>query len=149
MAIRGFLTGTAVAGALLLPAIALAADPVPDMKGRWVGKTHTIVGGHGAHWPSAKGTMTSPALLEKDLVWEVKGQDGDRFWGVTTISGGTERTEEPFIGMLHGKDNKQVMIADTDGYQWGELDGNTFRFCYAQAGAPVTVVSCSHVERAR
>ena len=149
MNIVRLLTGAAVAGALLLPAIAIAADPVPDMKGKWVGKTHSIVGGHGAHWPSAKGTLANPTMLEKDLVLEIKGQQDRRFWGVTTISGGTERSDEPFIGVLHGKYNKQVTIADTDGYQWGELDGDTFQFCYAQAGSQVTVVSCTDVKRTR
>jgi hypothetical protein len=141
----------AVAGAfaMLVPGIASAADPVPDMKGRWVGKTHSIIGGHGAHWPSSKGTLANPALSEKDVVLEIKGQQDRRFWGITTISGGNERTEEPFIGVLHGKDNKQVITADTDGYLWGEVDGDAFQFCYAQAGQPVTVVSCTDVKRAR
>lgn len=149
MRIVRLLTGTAVAGALLLPAIAMAADPVPDMKGRWVGKTHSIIGGHGPQWPTNKGTLTNPTMGEKDLVIEIKGQQDTRFWGVTTISGDNERAEEPFIGQLHGKDNKRVMIADTDGYQSGELDGDTFRFCYAQAGVPFTVVSCTEVKHAR
>jgi hypothetical protein len=142
----------AVAGALamLVPALAIAADPVPDMKGRWVGKTHSIIGGHGAHWPSNKGTLAAPSLAEKDLVLEIKGQQDRRFWGVTTTStGNNERTEEPFIGELHGKDNTRLIVADTDGYLWGELDGDTLQFCYAQAGAPVTVVSCTEVKRTR
>ena len=142
---------TVIAGgvALLLPAIAFAADPAPDMKGRWVGKTHSIVGGHGAHGPSNKGTLSDPTLAEKDLVIEIKGQDGRRFWGVTTTSSGSERVDEPFIGVLHGKDNKQLMVVDTDGYLSGELDGDTLQFCYAQAGTVISVVSCTDVKRAR
>ena len=38
----------AVVAVLMSPAIAVAADPVPDMKGRWVGKTYSIVAGKGA-----------------------------------------------------------------------------------------------------
>jgi hypothetical protein len=41
------------------------------------------------------------------------------------------------------------MVADTDGFIWGELDGDTLSFCYAHAGAPSTVVSCTEVKRAR
>lgn len=149
MSIRTVSLRLAAAALALAPVLALAADPVPDMKGRWVGKTNSIIGGHGAHWPSSKGTLASPVLAEKDLVLEVKGQQDRRFWGVTTISGDNEKTEEGFIGVLHGKDNKQLVTADTDGYQWGEIDGDTMRFCYAQASQPVTVVSCTEIKRAR
>jgi hypothetical protein len=137
------------AAALLVPVIASAADPAPDMKGRWVGKTYSIVAGKGGHWPSSTGTLNKPGLFEKDLTLEIRGQEGRRFWGATIISGGNERTEEPFIGELFGKDNKKVMVADTDGFIWGDIDGDTFSFCYAHAGAPSTVVSCTEVTRAR
>src|SRR5580704_13349324 len=50
---------------------ALAADQVPDIKGKWAGKTYSIVAGSGGHWPSSKGTFDKPGLFEKDLVIEV------------------------------------------------------------------------------
>jgi hypothetical protein len=106
----------AVVAVLMAPAIAVAADPVPDMKGRWVGKTHSIVAGKGDLWPSSAGTFDKPGLYEKDLVLEITGQQDDRFWGVTTISGGGEKTQEPFIGELYGKDRRKLLSADTDGY---------------------------------
>src|SRR5579871_6450131 len=137
------------ASALLLPAIAIAADPAPDIKGKWVGKTYSIVAGQGGHWPSSTGTLVKPGLFEKEVTWEVKGQEGRRFWGVTTISGGNEHTEEGFVGELYGKDNKKVMVVDTDGYLSGEFDGDTLNFCYAQAGKPAAVVSCTEVKRTR
>ncbi|MBV8191502.1 MAG: hypothetical protein JOY64_20160 [Alphaproteobacteria bacterium] len=133
---------------MIAPAFAQAADPF-DMKGRWVGKTHSIVAGKGGHWPTSTGTIEKPGLFEKDIVWEVKGQQDTRFWGVMTMSGGNERTEEPFIGELYGKDGMHVITADTDGFQWGEIDGDTFNFCYAHAGKPSSVVSCTVVKRAR
>jgi hypothetical protein len=132
---------------VLVPTFAHAADPV-DMKGRWVGKTHSIVVGKGGHWPTSTGTLEKPGLFEKDIVWEVKGQQDTRFWGVMTMSGGNERTEEPFIAELHGKDGKHVTSADTDGYLWGEVDGDRFDFCYAQAGKQSSVVSCTTLTRA-
>jgi hypothetical protein len=101
---RSILPTLVVAALLAYPASALGADPAPDVKGKWIGKTHTILVGKGGHWPKGRGTWDKPALLEKDLVIDITGQDGRRFWGVTTISGGGEKTDEAFIGELTGKD---------------------------------------------
>jgi hypothetical protein len=120
-----------------------AADQIPNMKGKWVGKTHTIVAGVGLHWPSNRGTFEKPGLFEKDLAIEVTGQEGNRFWGNQTFSGNGEKTEEPMIGELTG---------DNDGYINGRLVGNdTLSFCYTQAGGKTesSVISCTQVKRAR
>jgi len=103
---RWIIRNLAVAALVACPAIALGADQAPDVKGKWIGKTHTIIVGKGGHWPKGRGTWDKPALLEKDLVIDITGQDGRRFWGVTTVSGGGEKTDEPFIGELTGKDNR-------------------------------------------
>lgn len=138
---------------VLCPAMAFAADPVPNIKGKWVGKTHTIVAGSGGHWPTSKGTFEKPALFERDITIEIVGQEGRRFWGVTTISGDGENTGEPLIGVLTGRDNRKFAIADTDGYFSGELAGDdALSFCYMQAGgktAGAAVVSCTELKRAR
>ena len=129
---------------------AIAADKTPDLKGKWVGKTHTIVAGSGGHWPTNKGTFDKPGLFEKDIVIEVTGQEGRRFWGVQTISGNGESTQEPMIGELTGKGNRTVVIVDTDGYLNGQLSGkNVLSFCYMHAGGktPSSVVSCSEIRR--
>src|SRR5271170_4213324 len=123
----------------------LAADQPPNIKGKWVGKTYTIVAGSGGHWPTNKGTFDKPGLLEKDLVIEVTNQEGRRFWGNQTFIGNGETTQEPMIGELTGKDNKTVVIVDTDGYLNGQLiSKNVLSFCYMQAGgkSPSSVVSC-------
>lgn len=145
------LFGAVVAALLALPALALASDKVADVKGKWVGKSHSIVVGSGGHWPSGKGTFDNPGLAEKDVMIEIKGQDQRRFWGVTTLSGNGETTTEPFIGALGGHDGHDVLIADTDGYMHGEFDDNTFSFCYAHTGGKTesTVVSCSELKRAK
>lgn len=39
----------------------LAAGRPPNLKGKWIGKTYTIVAGMGGHWPTNKGTLKSPA----------------------------------------------------------------------------------------
>ena len=144
---------SAVLGLILAASIsssAFAADQVPDIKGKWAGKTYSIVAGSGGHWPSNKGTFDKPGLSEKDLAIEITNQDGRRFWGNQTLSGNGENTQEPMIGELTGKDNKTVVIVDTDGYLNGQLVGrDTLTFCYTQAGGrgPSSVVSCTEVKR--
>ena len=139
--------------ALALGAIAaypaLAAGPVPDIKGKWVGKTYSIVAGAAPHWPSNQGTFEKPGMFEKDLVIEVTGQEGRRFWGMQTFSGNGEETHEPMIGELTGKDNKTLLLVDTDGYLNGHIDGNVLSFCYTHAGGKTesSVVSCTDVKR--
>jgi hypothetical protein len=147
--------GAAISGALTLlsciAGAACAADQIPNIKGKWVGKTHSIVAGAAPHWPSNRGTFEKPGLFEKDLVIEVTGQDGRRFWGVQTFTGNGENTQEPMIGALTGKDNKTVVLVDHDGYLDGQLiNDNTLSFCYKQAGGRTggSVVSCTEVKRA-
>jgi hypothetical protein len=136
----------------LVTSSALAADQIPNLKGKWVGKTHTIVAGAGAHWPSNKGTFDKPGLGEKDLVIEVTGQQDNRFWGIQKLSGdGDMASDEPMIGELTGPGHKNIVLVDTDGYLHGQLtDENTLTFCYEQAGGKTTasVVSCSELKRA-
>ena len=129
---------------------ASADDQIPNIKGKWVGKTHTIVAGTALHWPSNKGTFEKPGLFEKDLVIEITNQDSRRFWGIQTLSGGGEQTKEPMIGELTGKDNKTLVLVDTDGYLDGQLiDDNTLSFCYKQVGGAsgASVVSCTTIKR--
>ena len=135
----------------LISTPAFSADQIPDMKGKWVGKTHTIVAGSGGHWPTNKGTFEKPGLFEKDLVIEVTGQNDRRFWGMQTLSGNGETTQEPMIGELTGKGNKTVVIVDTDGYLNGQLTSkNVLSFCYTQVGGSTSssVVSCTEITRA-
>ena len=142
------LFGLSLAG--LMSSAVLAADPVPDIRGKWAGKTFTIVAGAGGHWPNNKGTFDKPGLFEKDLVIEVTNQEGRRFWGNQSFTGNGESTQEPMIGELTGKGNKTVVLVDTDGTLNGELvDKNTLSFCYTQVQGktPSSVVSCTEVKR--
>jgi hypothetical protein len=147
---RAVVCGLTLAALFAYPAF--SADKIPNMKGKWVGKTHTIIAGVGLHWPSSKGTFDKPGLFEKDLLIEVTGQEGNRFWGNQVFSGNGEKTEEPMIGELTGENNKTVVIVDTDGYVNGRIIGNdVLSFCYTQAGGKTesSVVSCTQVKRAR
>ena len=129
---------------------ASAADQIPNIKGKWVGRPAPIVAGVAPHWPSNRGTFERPGLFEKDLVIEVTAQEGRRFWGMQTFTGNGENTQEPMIGELTGKDNKTVVLVDRDGYLDGQLiDDNTLSFCYKQAGGQIgaSVVSCSEIKR--
>jgi hypothetical protein len=152
---ESFAKASAVCGLVLAAVIAgpaLSADKIPDIKGKWVGKTHTIVAGMGLHWPSNMGSFEKPGMFEKDLVIEVTGQQDNRFWGNQIFTGNGEKTEEPMIGELTGANNRTVLLVDTDGYLDGQLIGNdTMSFCYKQAGGKsgASVVSCSQVKRAR
>jgi len=149
---RSRLIGIVATTFLVCPLLASAADPIPDIKGKWVGKSYPIVAGKGGHWPKSGGNFGKPAFGDKDIVLEFTGQDGRRFWGVTKLSGNGETTTEPFIGYLTGKDNRTVVMADTDGYFNGQLsDDNTFEYCYMHAGGPSksTVVACLEVKRTR
>ena len=148
---RSAVIGLAALSLMACPASVLAAGKAPDLKGKWVGRTYSIVAGSGGHWPTSKGTFEKPGLFEKDLVIEVTGQEDRRFWGVQTFSGNGEKSQEPFIGELAGKDNRDVLIADTDGYLKGEISGDVLSFCYAHAGgkSETSVVSCTKVKRAR
>ncbi len=76
---RWMIRNLAVATLVAYPAFAIGADQVPDIKGKWIGKTHTIIVGKGGHWPKGRGTWDKPALLEKDLMIDITGQDGRRF----------------------------------------------------------------------
>jgi hypothetical protein len=143
-----------ICGSILvcLAAPAFAADAVPNIKGKWVGKTYSIVAGSGAHWPSSQGTFEKPGLFEKDITIEVKGQEGRRFWGMQTFTGNGEKTEEPMIGELTGEGNRTVVLVDSDGFLNGRLtSNNVLSFCYTQVGGGSgrpSVVSCTEIKRA-
>jgi hypothetical protein len=115
------------------PVIAFAADAAPDLKGKWVGKTYTIIAGKGGHWPMSAGTWEKPGLYQKDITLEITGQQDRRFWGFITISGTGESTQEPVIGELAGEGTSHAVLVDTDGYYTGEFSGDVFSYCYAQA----------------
>ncbi len=75
-------------------------DQVPDLRGRWVGKNYAIVAGRGAHYPANGGDFTQPGRFERDVVVEIRGQDGRRLWGVSVLTTSNQTTTEPFSPSL-------------------------------------------------
>ena len=75
---RSVIRNLVVVALIAYPAFAFGQDQAPDVKGKWIGKTHTILVGKGGHWPKGRGTWDKPALLEKDLAFDIRGQDGRR-----------------------------------------------------------------------
>ena len=73
---RSVIRNLLVVALIAYPAFAFGQDQAPDVKGKWIGKTHTILVGKGGHWPKGRGTWDRPALLEKDLAFDIRGQDG-------------------------------------------------------------------------
>ena len=83
--------------------------------------------------------LGQPGPLKKDLAFDIRGQDGRRLWGVTTISGGGEKTDEPFIGELTGKDNRSFAFADVCGLRAQRCRTPTARFAKLSRSA-ITVM---------
>src|SRR6185369_7706049 len=49
-----------IAALVAYPASSMGADQTPDVKGKWMGKTQTILVGKGGHWPKGRGTWDKP-----------------------------------------------------------------------------------------
>jgi hypothetical protein len=56
---RSMIRNLAVATLVAYPAFAIGADQAPDVKGKWIGKTHTIIVGKGGHCRRAVGPGTT------------------------------------------------------------------------------------------
>ena len=48
---RSVIRHLAIAALVAYPVSALGEGQAPDVKGKWIGKTHTILVGKGGHWP--------------------------------------------------------------------------------------------------
>ena len=65
---RSIVPTLVLAALIAYPASALGADQAPDVKGKWIGKTHTILVGKGGHWPKGRGTWDKPALRPPSMI---------------------------------------------------------------------------------
>ena len=93
-----------------------------------MGTTHAIIAGEGGHHTPSKGTFDNPAFADRPFTFEIKGQNGRRFWGKIWMNDKSD-SAEPFVGAL-AIGGRQFMLADTDGYTIGQnkaFDGLRFQ----------------------
>jgi hypothetical protein len=62
---RSIIWKLTIAALVAYPTSGLGADQAPDVKGKWIGKTHTIVAGRGMHWPKSRGTFDNPPCSKR------------------------------------------------------------------------------------
>ena len=123
-------------------ATAQDAAALPDLKGRWVGISETVVLGNARHHgPSPQNT---PRLSSVEFTLAIEGQDGRRFWGTVASKG----EQEPLLGVI-GFDGKTFVARDSDGSLQGNIvDRDTMEFIYSHTGNS-TVVSATRAKRQR
>jgi hypothetical protein len=124
---------------------AAQTPPILDMKGTWKGTGEAIVDGASPHHlPNA---AAKPAgnyrLHSQSYTFKIEGQDGRRFWGMTTSDSATDR----LIGSLSGN-GKWVFMAANRGIIDGEvIDNDTIEICYREASPSLAVVGCNQMKR--
>ena len=62
---RSVIRHLAIAALVAYPASALGEDQAPDVKGKWIGKSHTILVGKGGHWPKGRGIWANRPCSRK------------------------------------------------------------------------------------
>ena len=112
------------------------AASAPNMKGTWVGTSHSIVKGTTRHHAAATGSQ--PLLDEIQFTYVIDGQDGNRFWGVLS----SPMSEETMTGVV-GLDGKRVVARTSEGEIDGVLtDPDTIQLIYSAGGeAPAVAVN--------
>jgi hypothetical protein len=133
----GYATG------LLGFAAAQDATQVPDLKGRWVAISESIVLGYAIHHCGHEASQNKPRLSSAEFTLTIEGQDGRRFWG--TIE--SEKHQEPIIGVI-GFDGKTVHMQEHDGSLDGTLaDKDTLEVIFHHSTANTIVVSMERFKR--
>ena len=130
------------------PTNTVAAEPaateaaIPDLKGKWVGTSESIVTGIAKHHEAPEGD--APLLSSVEFTYVVEGQDGRRFWGTLT----SPNFEEDMIGIV-AKDGKTIVARSSEGEVRGTIaDPDTIDITYS-AGGDATVVAVNTWKRAR
>jgi hypothetical protein len=125
---------------------AFAEDAIPNLVGEWSGVADAVIIGSGAYRPGNKTLNDPPFVDQRTFNYEIKGQDGRRFWG--EIKSG-DRTE-PFAASI-SLDNKYAYGADTDGnFHFTILSADEMELCCTQsADVPSNqiVATCFPIKR--
>ncbi len=132
---------TIMAGLVGLPAF---AGDLPDMIGKWTGKSRAVVSGTGGHYGEGN---AKPEFKEVELTIVWTEQDDDRLIGTIT----SPWHNETKLAVL-SSDGQTLVTVDSDGTSIGRIiDEDNFELCYTQAseGATQIVVSCVDLTRVK
>jgi hypothetical protein len=127
-----------------------AQDPIPDIKGTWLGKGKVVVYGNNVHNPGKQTMAAPPRIRDIEMTDVVEGQDGRLAWGRS--SSAVMDSKEPFAWAI-SSDNKSIVGADPDGYFRVTLLGpDRMEKCYVHSGAGPSksvVAACYAMERVK
>ena len=146
-----YLTSTlAAVSTIAMSAATASADSVPNLVGKWMGTSHSIMVGASGSLPSGGGTWEKPHMFESPLEIEITNQEGRRFWGHHIVGG---KKQGSFIAVLSTKGDK-ITAVDSDGTISGWITGpDTVEVCYSHVAgdsAPEpssSVVGCTEISR--
>ncbi len=116
-----------------------AADAVPDLKGTWQGKSHSVaVGKLGHREPTEK-----PVFTSVEFTLRIDQQEDMLFHGVKKSKKGSEQ----ILGVMK-PDNKSIYMSDHDGYYIGTLlSPDEMEMIYLEAGTKSRVASYTVYKR--
>lgn len=104
------------ASLLALAPGAIAQQPYPDLKGKWIGPGQSVTLGKTDHWPNTG--ETEPVFREGSWTVSIDRQEGNRFTGSHGLTGGTRR--DMILGVIRG-DQKTILMVDDDGTFYATL----------------------------
>jgi hypothetical protein len=140
----------AAVSTLVLSYASASADAVPNLIGKWMGTSHSIMVGAVDSLPSGGGTWEKPHMFESPLEIEITNQEGRRFWGHHIVGG---KKQGSFIAVLSTKGDK-IIAVDSDGTISGWITGpDTVEVCYSHVAGDSTpepsnsVVGCTEITR--
>lgn len=113
---------------------------VPDLKGKWVGTSESVVLGSPKHHAPAAGSK--PRLSSVEFTITIDGQDGHRFWGSAK-----SRYSDDFILGVIKQDGKSILARTSEGEIDGRITGaDTIELTYSGSGN-ATVMSINTWKR--
>jgi hypothetical protein len=122
---------------------AFAQESYPDLKGTWIGQTHSLTRGNTEHYPQAG--PAAPAFRDASWTITVDRQEGNRFTATRGLSEGTRR--DPIIGVIRA-DRQTILMVDDDGTFLATLTApDAMEVCRTEVTAASGSVSCAEFNR--
>lgn len=104
---------------------------------------------HHAHHPGTQTPTDPPRIREVSITVDVEGQDGSLVWGKAWSEG---TPKDPFAWAI-AADNKTIIDADLDGYQYMTIiSADEMQRCYTHAGVSPSgsiIATCATITRER